>query len=58
MSRCTIERAGLDQLLAALEARGYTPVGPLVRDRAIVYDELHSSTELPAGWSDVQEGGS
>ena len=51
-------RAALDELFAALEARGYTPVGPLVRDRAIVYGELGSSRELPAGWTDVQEGGS
>jgi ferredoxin len=51
-------REALDELFAALEARGYTLVGPLVRDRAIVYDELHSSAELPAGWTDVQEGGS
>jgi ferredoxin len=52
-----IERDALDELFAALVARGYTPVGPLVRDRAIVYEELHSSAELPAGWTDVQEGG-
>jgi sulfhydrogenase subunit beta (sulfur reductase) len=58
MSPLTIQRAALDELFAVLVARGYTPVGPLVRDRAIVYDELHSSAELPAGWTDVQEGGS
>jgi sulfhydrogenase subunit beta (sulfur reductase) len=58
MSELTIERAALDELFGVLEARGYTPIGPLVRDRAIVYDELHSSAELPAGWTDVQEGGS
>ena len=58
MTPLTMQRAALDELLAALEARGYTPVGPLVRDRAIVYDELRSSAELPAGWTDVQEGGS
>jgi sulfhydrogenase subunit beta (sulfur reductase) len=53
----TIDRAGLDGLFASLEGRGFTPVGPLVRDRAIVLDELESTTELPAGWTDVQEGG-
>jgi ferredoxin len=58
MTALTMPRAGLDELFAALEARGYTPVGPLVRDRAIVYDELRSSAQLPAGWTDVQEGGS
>jgi sulfhydrogenase subunit beta (sulfur reductase) len=58
MRQLTMPRAALDELFAALEARGYTPVGPLVRDRAIVYDELRSSAELPAGWTDAQEGGS
>ena len=58
MTPLTIERAALDELFAALMARGYTPVGPLVRDRAIVYDELDSSADLPVGWTDVQEGGS
>jgi ferredoxin len=58
MRRLTIERGALDELFSALEARGYTPIGPLVRDRAIVYDELHASADLPAGWTDVQDGGS
>jgi ferredoxin len=58
MNRLAIGREALDELFAVLEARGYTPVGPLVRDRAIVYGEMHSSAELPAGWTDVQEGGS
>ena len=52
-----IDRAGLDELFGALERRGYTVVGPTVRDRAIVLDELDSTAELPAGWTDVQEGG-
>ena len=53
-----IARAGVDELFAALERRGYTLVGPTVRDRAIVLEELDSTSELPAGWTDVQEGGS
>jgi sulfhydrogenase subunit beta (sulfur reductase) len=52
-----IDRAGLDQLFGALQRRGYTLVGPMVRDRAIVLDELDSTADLPAGWTDVQEGG-
>ena len=52
-----IDRAALDQLFGALERRGYTLVGPMVRDRAIVLDELDSTADLPAGWTDVQEGG-
>ena len=57
MPQAAIDRAGLDELFAALERRGYTLVGPTVRDRAIVLEELDSTAELPAGWTDVQEGG-
>ena len=52
-----IDRAGLDALFSALERRGYTLVGPTVRDRAIMLQEIDSTAELPAGWTDVQEGG-
>jgi sulfhydrogenase subunit beta (sulfur reductase) len=52
-----IDRADFDALLAALSRRGYTVVGPTVRDRAIVYDEIVSSAELPVGWTDEQDGG-
>ena len=52
-----IDRAGLDELFGALVRRGYTLVGPTVRDRAIMLEELDATAELPAGWTDVQEGG-
>jgi ferredoxin len=52
-----IERADFDAVFTALVARGYTVVGPTVRDQAIVYDELSSSADLPAGWTDEQDGG-
>ena len=32
------EREGLDELFAALLRRGYTLIGPTVRQRAVVYD--------------------
>jgi ferredoxin len=48
---------GLDRLIGALSARGYTVIGPQVRDGAVVYDELESARALPAGWTDVQDGG-
>jgi hypothetical protein len=32
-------------------------VGPVVRQGAIVHEELDSAADLPAGWTDVQEGG-
>ena len=53
----TVDLAGLDALLAALRARGFTVVGPTVRSRSIVFDEIASVADLPAGWQDVQEGG-
>jgi ferredoxin len=53
-----LDIAALDALIAGLERRGYTVVGPQVRDGAIVYDELASAAALPAGWTDVQDGGS
>ncbi|HSC51252.1 MAG TPA: hypothetical protein VLD16_13390, partial [Gaiellaceae bacterium] len=53
-----IEPAALETLVAALRERGYRVLGPTLRDGAIVYDELASADELPAGWTDVQEPGS
>jgi formate hydrogenlyase subunit 6/NADH:ubiquinone oxidoreductase subunit I len=52
-----LDRSSLDALFDALRRRGYTIVGPSVRDGAIVYDELASGEELPAGWTDEQDGG-
>ena len=52
-----IERGGLEELLGALRRRGFTPIGPTVRQGAIVYEELESASDLPAGWTDVQDGG-
>ena len=48
---------GLDALFTALQVRGFTVVGPRVRSGAIVFDELSCAAELPAGWIDVQDGG-
>ena len=53
-----IPPAALDQLIDALGARGYRVLGPVVRDGAIVYDDLDSAADLPIGWGDRQEGGS
>ena len=52
-----IERLALDQLLDALRRRGFKPIGPTVRQGAIVHEELDSAADLPVGWTDVQEGG-
>jgi sulfhydrogenase subunit beta (sulfur reductase) len=52
-----IERSVLDGLIDALRRCGYTVVGPTVRSRSIEYEELRSADELPAGWTDEQDGG-
>ena len=41
----------------ALRGRGYTVVGPTVRDGAIVVAELASVAELPFGWGVETEAG-
>ena len=53
----SIEHAGLRGLFEVLKTNGYQPVGPRLRDGAIVYDELSSVDDLPAGWTDEQDGG-
>jgi len=37
--------------------RSYQPVGPTVRDGAIIYDEIRATADLPVGWTDEQEAG-
>ncbi len=53
-----ISPTGLGQLFAALQRRGFQLVGPTLRDGAIVYDAISSTADLPAGWTDDQDGGS
>ncbi|HGG57986.1 MAG TPA: sulfite reductase subunit A [Nannocystis exedens] len=48
----------LDRLFSEVKERGYRPIGPTVRDDAIVLDELESAAELPVGWTERQEAGS
>jgi sulfhydrogenase subunit beta (sulfur reductase) len=53
-----VDLEGLGGLVAALGDRGYTVIGPTVRDGAIVFDEVTGLGDLPAGWTDDQDGGS
>ncbi|MFE0357183.1 4Fe-4S dicluster domain-containing protein [Streptomyces nigra] len=46
----TLDRDGLDALVAALVTQGRTVIGPTVRDGAIVLAELTSADALPYGW--------
>jgi ferredoxin len=52
-----LDPRGLEALLEALVERGYRLIGPTVADGAIVYEEIRSAADLPAGWTDEQEAG-
>jgi sulfhydrogenase subunit beta (sulfur reductase) len=56
-SKVVLEPQHLQQLLDALGKKGYHVLGPTVRDQAIVYDEVISLKDLPAGWTDEQNAG-
>ena len=47
----------LGRLFDALRARGYSCVGPTIRDGAIVYDQVEGPSDLPRGWTDAQGPG-
>ena len=55
--RVVISREHLDDLFQALAKRGFEVIGPTVRDGAVVYDAVESTRDLPAGWTDEQNGG-
>ncbi len=42
------------QLFTALKSKGYTLVGPVLRNGTIDYDKVECIDELPAGWTDEQ----
>lgn len=52
-----LPRDELQALLDCLQADGYRCIGPQVRDNAIVYDDLHSVTQLPQGIRQQQAPG-
>ena len=55
--RAIVDLAGLDVLLHELRAAGYEVIGPTVRDRAIVLEDIESIADLPVGWGDEQDAG-
>lgn len=56
-SQFVLERSDFNRLIEILHEKGYQVLGPRLRDGAIVYDELESGGDLPAGWTDEQDGG-
>lgn len=57
LSPLWIEKSELDQLITVLTAEGYTVVGPVIDQGAIVYSEIENASRLPVGWSDQQQPG-
>lgn len=55
--KLVITREGLQALIDALKARDYQVLGPTAQDGAIVYDAIGGVDDLPAGWTDEQDGG-
>jgi hypothetical protein len=53
-----LPRERLQSLLDALRTAGWTVVGPMVRDGAIVYDEIREASDLPFGWRSETAPGS
>jgi sulfhydrogenase subunit beta (sulfur reductase) len=47
----------LQALIDLLKARDYRVLGPTIREQAIAYSEIDAISELPAGWTDSQDGG-
>ena len=48
---------GVRLLLAELETRGYRIVGPVVRDGAVVFDQIRTPDDMPRGLVDEQGPG-
>jgi ferredoxin len=52
-----MEAGDLQRLIDVLNAQQYHVIGPVLRDGAVVYDDLVNVADLPAGWRDEQAGG-
>ena len=50
-----IEKKSIDVLINVLQKNGYKTIGPTIKENAIVYDEVESLKDLPAGWTDEQD---
>ena len=53
-----LDRDGFERMLATLAERGYTVIGPTVRDGAIVLDRIDGIEDLPRGVREVHTPGS
>ncbi|HSB36365.1 MAG TPA: sulfite reductase subunit A, partial [Thermoanaerobaculia bacterium] len=53
----TFDASSLDTLISILRGQGFTVVGPVFRDGAVVLDEIDGAADLPAGVTDEQDAG-
>ena len=53
----TFKAQKLELLFSALKQKGFELIGPTLEDKAITYDKLDSTSDLPIGWQDTQEPG-
>ena len=56
-TQSVVARDELAALIVGLRADGFRVLGPTRRDDAIVYDDIETVADLPAGWTDRQDGG-
>jgi sulfhydrogenase subunit beta (sulfur reductase) len=52
-----IDRKSVNILFDILKEKGYRIIGPTIKEQVIVYDEIDSVNDLPAGWTDEQNAG-
>lgn len=55
--KVVLEPQGLNSLILELQNTGYKTIGPVLRNNAIVYDDIGGLTDLPQGWTDEQDAG-
>jgi len=55
--RFIIDSDEAGRLIKILKDDGRKVIGPVIRDAAIIYDEIDSLEDLPRGWTDEQDGG-
>jgi sulfhydrogenase subunit beta (sulfur reductase) len=50
-----VERKTMNILIDILKEKGYKIIGPVIKEGAIVYEELESIDNMPIGWTDEQD---
>ena len=54
-ARVALPKEELNDLLDILKHSGYRTIGPKVKDHSIVYEEISDTSELPKGYSSIQD---